>query len=113
MLSLVLLVLSHPGANELNYSRIDLGMTRQQVTSIVQQPPVPKVTDADRFSNTFTMASSHIRRAGELWRTGKRKLWVVFDKNGRVTGKMLEDDQPDFIGDALRKAGEAKKPRHQ
>jgi hypothetical protein len=90
MLLVILIALCQPGASDLNYSRIQAGMTRQQVAAIVRQSPVAHVTEADRCSQFFTIASSQIRQEGELWRTGKRKLWVVFDKDQRVTGKMLE-----------------------
>jgi hypothetical protein len=75
----------------------------------VRQAPVANVDDADRFSRFFTMSSYSIRQNGELWRTGSVKLWVVFDKEQRVTRKMLEQDDP--WADALRKATETKSPQ--
>ena len=91
MLAVILLLLN-PGATELNYWRVQIGMTRQEVARIVRQPPVANVTDADRFSNGSTF-TSHIRDEGELWRSGTKKLWIRFDKNQRVVGKMLEHDE--------------------
>jgi hypothetical protein len=108
MLAVVLLVLFQPGANDVNYCRIQTGMTRQQVADIVRQLPVVKVTDADRYSVWFTMSSHEIRKDGTLWRSGTRKLWVVFDKDQRVRGKMLERDQVDPLAEAIRKAAAAK-----
>jgi hypothetical protein len=96
MLSVILMVLCQPGANEVNYSLIQLGMTRQQVAAIDRQPPVAQVTDADRFSISSSLSSPLIRQEGELWRTGKRKLWVVFDEDQRATGKMIERDEVDL-----------------
>lgn len=107
MLAYLCLMLCQPGATDLNFARIQLGMTRQQVASIVRQPAVAEVTDADRFSVWFTCTSHEIRQEGELWRTGSRKLWVVFDKNQRVTGKMLEHDHLEL----LRNPTAAKSPR--
>ena len=111
MLTLVPLVLLSGGANEVTYSRVELGMTRQEVQRIVRVLQVAKVTDADRFSLSFTMASHQIRQEGELWRSGTRKLWVVFDKDQRVTGKMLDDDQVDPVSEWLKQAAGAKKCR--
>ena len=107
MLAILFGLLSQPGATEANYARIEFGMTREQVAAIVRQPRVAKVTDADRFSVAFTITSHDIRQEGELWRTGSRKLWVVFDKDQRVKGKMLERDQWEF----LRKPTAGKSPR--
>jgi hypothetical protein len=109
MLAVVLLVLFQPGANDVSYCRIQTGMTRQQVADIVRQPPVSKVTDADRYSVWFTMSSFEIRKEGSLWRAGTRKLWVAFDKDQRVRAKMLEYDQVDLLDEAIRKATAAKK----
>ena len=100
---------SQGGANEVIYARIQFGMTRQEVQKIVRLPPVAKVTDADRFSLSFTMASDHMRQAGALWRSGERKLWIVFDKDQRVTGRMLDHDEADPLNEWLKKAGKAKK----
>jgi hypothetical protein len=111
MLAALLLSLCQPGANEVNLDRIQLGMTRQQVADIVRQTPVAKVTDADRFSLSFTMASHHIRQHGNLWRSGSCKLWVVFDEYQRVSGKMLEHDEVDPLAEMLRNAASSKKSR--
>jgi hypothetical protein len=111
MLTLIPLVLLQGGANELTYGRIQLGMTRREVQNIVRIPPVTKVTDDDRFLQPFTMLSHHIRQKGELWRSGTRKLWVVFDKDQRVTAKMLEDDEVDPVSEWLKQAARAKKGR--
>ncbi|MCI0640524.1 MAG: hypothetical protein L0Y72_12775 [Gemmataceae bacterium] len=91
MLAVCFLVLFQDGATHVNFHRIQLGMTRQQVERIVRQPPAKNVTDADRFSISFTVLSHDIRQAGDLWRSGPLRLWVVFDKD-RVTGKMIEYD---------------------
>jgi hypothetical protein len=71
-----------------DYNKILIGMTKEEVMQILGGPPVDNVTDADRYSRTFSMSSYHIREIGKLWRSGKLQIWVVFDENNQVTGKM-------------------------
>src|SRR5437870_1363265 len=78
------------GVTPRNYARIELGMTKQEVVTILGRPPVEKVTQADRFSWWFTSASHEIRQNGELWRSGTLRIWLRFDNQRRVTGKMME-----------------------
>lgn len=73
-----------------NYRKIELGMTRQQVFAILGRRPVAHVTDADRSSLWTSLRSILIRERGDLWRSEKHRLWVVFDEENRVIGKMLE-----------------------
>ena len=80
-----------------NFHRIELGMTRQEVLQILRRPSVAKVTDADRFSIGFTATSHDIMQQGELWRSGTLRLWLVFDKDQRVIGKMRDYDQQALI----------------
>jgi hypothetical protein len=96
MIAILFLVLFPEGATDVNFLKIKLGMSREQVVKIIRQQPVARPTDADRSSSLggFTLSSARIRKDGELWRTGKTKLWLVFDKDQRVTGMMLEHGEP-------------------
>jgi outer membrane protein assembly factor BamE (lipoprotein component of BamABCDE complex) len=104
MIAIVLLALFQEGATYQNYARIELGMTRDQVAKIVRQAPATKITDFDRYSVFSSATSRSMRLEGELWRSGKTKLWLKFDKDNRLTGKMLNHDEEDEIAERLKKA---------
>src|SRR5512139_2295119 len=104
MIAVVLLILFQEGATYPNYARIELGMTRDQVAKIIRQAPVAKITDLDRHSSFSSTLSRSMRLEGELWRSGKLKLWLKFDTDNRLTGKMFEHDNEDEIGEKLKKA---------
>jgi septum formation inhibitor-activating ATPase MinD len=112
MYAVLLLLLFQDGPTWVNYSRIQLGMTRQDVARIVRQPAVSNITDADRFSVGFTMASHQMRQEGELWRSDTWRMWISFDKEQRVTGKMFELHQVDEVAEMMRRA-KLKKLRSQ
>jgi len=104
MVTILFVLLFQDGPTWMNYGRIQIGMTRQEVSSIVRQPAVPEISDDDRFSVGFTMASHQMRQEGELWRSDAWRLWITFDKEQRVTGKMLEPHQVDEVAEMMKRA---------
>jgi hypothetical protein len=88
---------SLPGVTPENYGRIELGITRWQVMAILGGLPVPaaKVSQYERagllLGQPTTVSSMMVRRNGESWQSGYRRIWVEFDENDRVRGMMYEE----------------------
>jgi hypothetical protein len=72
-----------------SYERIELGMSRRQGELILGQPSLGHVEpDYDCFFET--MMAHDLKREGELWRSGSLRLWLRFDRDNRVNGKLLQ-----------------------
>jgi len=112
MCVILLMLFFQDGATYVNYSRIEIGMTRQEVAKIIRQPAVATITDDDRFSVSCTRASHEMRQEAELWRSDTWRIWIEFDKEQRVTGKMFEPHQVDEVAEFMRRA-KLKKLRSQ
>jgi hypothetical protein len=90
MFEVVFLCALLDGVTPENYGKIEFGMTKQEVIEILGMPPVVNVTADDRLSFFYTVNSSEIMQNGDLWRLGTQRIWVLFDKNNTVRGKMWE-----------------------
>jgi hypothetical protein len=90
-LAIVVFSAFQDGVDRADFEQIKLGMSRREVMQIMPHSPIPYVSYADRFPRVGTVSSNLIRRNGELWQSRSFNLWVSFDDNDRVDGKMLEE----------------------
>lgn len=75
------------GVNEDGYYKIQLGMSRPEVIMILGRPSLG-VLGLEDFPRGGTKASMAIESGGEVWKSATATIWVLFDENGRVQGKM-------------------------
>ncbi|MFO0966161.1 MAG: hypothetical protein U0793_11340 [Gemmataceae bacterium] len=72
------------GVNEQGFDAIALGMTKREVVTILNRLPT-----APRPAALGVRPFPFPDREGEMWRAEECALWLLFDKQGRVSAKMF------------------------
>lgn len=73
-----------------NFEKIQFGMKRDEVVKILGGEPLTTIPEPTVFDFYGTLSSLEIQQNGELWESGTIRIWVEFDAEDRVTGKMMQ-----------------------